>query len=73
MRSLLAATLLCVVACGGSAKPDAPPPTKRQVDSVIGASNLPGAAGVRGAMAVSDTMDARRKRADSIAKADSGR
>lgn len=36
----------------------------RQRDSVIGASQLPGAQGVRGALRVSDSADARRARED---------
>lgn len=36
--------------------------TARQRDSVIGASQLPGAQGVRGALRVSDSADARRTR-----------
>lgn len=71
-RLVCIAIALAAAACGGSAE-KGPPPTKRQVDSAIGASNLPGARGVRGALGVSDSMDARRKRVDSIAKADSGR
>jgi hypothetical protein len=67
------AVLAAAVACSSTKTDDRPPPTKRQVDSAIGESGLPGAQGVRGALAASDTMEARRKRADSIARADSGR
>jgi hypothetical protein len=42
-------------------------PTERQVDSAIGQSRLPGAAGVRGALRVSDSAAARRARLDSLA------
>ena len=73
MRTMMSLAFVLAAACGGGNENAAPPPTKRQSDSIIGASKLPGAAGVRGAMAASDTMDARRRRADSIAKADSGR
>jgi hypothetical protein len=38
--------------------------TQRQRDSVIGASQLPGAQGVRGALRVSDSAAARRDRED---------
>ncbi|HKS05102.1 MAG TPA: hypothetical protein VJR92_02215 [Gemmatimonadaceae bacterium] len=69
---MLSLAVVFAAACGGGNKDEAPPLTKRQSDSVIGASKIPGAGGVRGAMAASDTMDARRKRADSIAKADTG-
>lgn len=40
--------------------------TRRQRDSMIGASNLPGAGGVRGALRAQDSAAARRTRADSI-------
>ncbi|MGH7593085.1 MAG: hypothetical protein ACRELE_04430 [Gemmatimonadales bacterium] len=45
------------------------PLTQRQHDSVIGASGLPGAAGVRGALRVSDSMATRRARIDSASSA----
>lgn len=40
--------------------------TRRQRDSIIGASSLPGAGGVRGALRAQDSAAARRARADSI-------
>lgn len=40
--------------------------TRRQRDSIIGASRLPGAGGVRGALRAQDSAAARRARADSI-------
>jgi hypothetical protein len=43
--------------------------TQRQHDSVIGQSGLPGAAGVRGALRVSDSLGARRARIDSASRA----
>ncbi|MGH7633652.1 MAG: hypothetical protein ACRENC_07965 [Gemmatimonadaceae bacterium] len=43
--------------------------TQRQHDSVIGQSGLPGAAGVRGALRVSDSLNARRGRIDSASRA----
>ena len=73
MKTMMSLAFVLAAACGGGNENAAPPLTKRQSDSVIGASKLPGAGGVRGAMAASDTMDARRRRIDSIAKADSGR
>jgi hypothetical protein len=45
------------------------PLTQRQHDSVIGATRLPGAAGVRGALRVSDSAAAERARIDSAARA----
>lgn len=72
MKIVLTLAVVIAAACGGGDKAEPPPLTKRQSDSIIGASSIPGAGGVRGAMAASDTMDARRRRADSIAKADTG-
>lgn len=72
MRQSIIATLfvlIAAIACGG--KPEAPPKpqlTQRQRDSVIGASTLPGAGGVRGAMAQSDSTRRRNARLDSIAR-----
>jgi hypothetical protein len=43
------------------------PRTQRERDSVIGASQLPGAGGVRGALRASDSADARNARLDSVA------
>lgn len=43
--------------------------TQRQHDSVIGETRLPGAAGIRGALRVSDSLDARRARIDSASRA----
>jgi hypothetical protein len=44
--------------------------TKRQRDSVLGQSGIPNASAVTKAQAAADSLDAARKRADSIAKAD---
>ena len=41
-----------------------PPATERERDSIIRASQLPGAQGVRGALRASDSADARRARED---------
>lgn len=43
------------------------PQTQRVRDSVVGASRLPGAAGVQGALDVADSAAARRAREDSAA------
>jgi hypothetical protein len=40
--------------------------TRRQRDSVLGASRLPGAQGIRGALRAQDTAAAQNARADSI-------
>jgi hypothetical protein len=42
--------------------------TQRQRDSVIGASKIPGAQGVRGALRVQDADQARNRRLDSVAQ-----
>jgi hypothetical protein len=44
------------------------PATERARDSVIGASRLPGAKGVQGALRASDSADSRRVREDSVAR-----
>jgi len=47
---------------GGHARPA----TQRERDSVLGASKLPGAAGVRGAIRAADSAGARNARLDSV-------
>ena len=66
-----AALVLCVLlaACGkaqpsGRAAGDTL--TRRQRDSVLGASRLPGASGIRGALRAQDSAAAQNARADSI-------
>ena len=58
---------LAVAACSGGAQ-QRPPRDERARDSVIGASQLPGAQGVRGALRTADSATARRAREDSIAR-----
>ena len=62
--------VLTLAACGGgngqANRPDTL--TRRQRDSVIGASKLPGAQGVRGALQAQDSARARNARLDSIAR-----
>jgi len=56
-------------ACGGGAEEGAAAQdtlTRRERDSLIGQSRLPGAQGVRGAMRAADSAAARAARADSI-------
>ena len=59
--------VLLALALGGckASSPTARPTTERERDSVIGASQLPGAQGVRGALRVSDSAAIRRAREDS--------
>jgi hypothetical protein len=57
--------LMGVLSCGErQAGTDRDTLTQRQRDSVIGASQLPGAQGVRGALKVSDSASARREQED---------
>lgn len=68
-----AAALLLAAACGGGGSSDggrdgADSLTRRQRDSAVAESGLPGAAGVRGAMDVADTARARARRVDSMAQ-----
>ena len=53
----------------GACTPDSRPAragTQRERDSVLGASKLPGAQGVRGALRAADSADARNARLDSV-------
>jgi hypothetical protein len=56
-----------LAACGGS-KPKPAPLTQRQHDSMLGASGVPGASGIRGAMRVADSQNARNARLDSVSR-----
>jgi hypothetical protein len=70
MRALFTGTLLLATLLGCSRSADRPTGrndrSERQRDSVLGASQLPGAAGVRHALEVSDSGAARRMREDSV-------
>ena len=57
--------LLLAGACTSDSRP-ARPATQRERDSVIGASKLPGAHGVRGALKAADSAAARNARLDSV-------
>lgn len=62
------AGVLALAACQSSETPDAGAElTKRQTDSAIGASGLPGAQGVTRAMNAADSAAARNARMDSAA------
>lgn len=65
--------VVCAATIGGcNSKEEASPPvTQRQRDSLLGASSLPGAKGVKGALAVQDSAARRKAVLDSIARADS--
>ena len=60
---LLLLVVLFAVGCAGS-KP--PARTERERDSTIAQSRLPGAAGVKATLKVSDSAAARRARLDSV-------
>jgi len=74
MRSLI--VLLAIVgattACGQKEPPaDRPPRTaaeQRAVDSTVGASRLPGAGGVQGALRATDSAAARARLLDSLSR-----
>ncbi len=69
MRLAMMAACLLLVACAKSAPPNSAQQdtlTRRQRDSVIGASRLPGSQGVRGALQAQDSAAARQARVDSI-------
>lgn len=68
MRTMIAVCLLAMSA-GCAEKPATPAPdtlTRRQRDSIIGASKLPGAGGVKGALRATDSAAVRRAREQAI-------
>ncbi|MCC7003146.1 MAG: hypothetical protein IT357_13395 [Gemmatimonadaceae bacterium] len=72
-RAVIPAVLLAtfIGACSQEKTQPAPPRSaeqQRTVDSTIGASALPGARGVRGALKASDTAKARQAQLDSLSK-----
>lgn len=71
MRAALVAITLLLAACGDPKKldPKKPDLTRREKDSIVGASVLPGAQGVRGATAAQDSAAKRAAQLDSISKA----
>ena len=70
-RTGLAALLLVISFAGCTPREDAGGGkhvrSERERDSILGASRLPGARGVRGALGVSDSATARNARLDSVA------
>jgi|RifCSP16_2_1023846.scaffolds.fasta_scaffold193899_2 hypothetical protein len=72
MRLSYVLLVVVLAGCGGASgdgqanRPDTL--TRRQRDSAIGASGLPGAQGVRGAIEAQDSAAARNRRLDSIAR-----
>lgn len=67
MRLLLGAVLIAVLSCRGSETAATDTLTRRERDSAIGASRIPGAKGVTSAIRAADSADARNARLDSLA------
>ncbi len=68
-RIFVGLSLALCLGCASEGEQEAPKAqTQRERDSVIGASSLPGASGVRGALRVADSAAARRALADSMAQ-----
>lgn len=61
---------LCLLAagCAGTDRDDADTLTRREKDSLVAGSGLPGAGGVRGAMTGADSAAARAARLDSLGR-----
>jgi hypothetical protein len=66
IRPWIAMALPAVLACSTEGGRSAQVHSQRERDSVLGASRLPGAQGVRGALGASDSAAARNARLDSI-------
>ena len=66
-RRTVPIVFVVVAACSSSGDGEKRAGTQRERDSILGASQLPGARGVRGALGISDSADARNARLDSIA------
>jgi hypothetical protein len=70
VRSTVLASIVLLLICAACSpgKDDSKlPATERDRDSVLGASRLPGATGVRGALRAQDSAAARNSRLDSVA------
>ena len=68
-KLMILAGILALAACGSDETPDSRAElTKRQADSAIGASGLPGARGITRAMNAADSAAARNARMDSVAR-----
>lgn len=73
MKSLVVIVVAATLSAACSSEPEPPPEQRtkaeqRAVDSAIGQMKLPGTAGVRGALAVSDSLAARTAEIDSLSK-----
>jgi hypothetical protein len=67
MAALAPLVVLLISAACSSHTHSKRPATERERDSVLGASQLPGATGVRGAMRAQDSAAAQNVRLDSVA------
>ena len=68
-RIFVGLSLVLCLGCASGHEQEAPKAlTQRERDSAVGASSLPGASGVRGALRVADSAAARRALADSMAQ-----
>lgn len=68
MRTPLLVLGAVLIGACHSPPPAKPALTQREKDSIVGASRLPGASGVRGAQRVADSAAARRARIDSASQ-----
>jgi hypothetical protein len=66
-KSLLCVLGVALASCGPNQGRTEHSRSERERDSILGASQLPGARGVRGALGASDSAAARNARLDSIA------
>ena len=66
-KTLMVAAVLALAACdAGEERDSSSAPTQRQADSALGASGLPGARAITGAMNANDSAAARNARNDSL-------
>ena len=66
-RVWLGLAVILASACSSGSSASDKTVSQRERDSVLGASKLPGARGVRGALGASDSAAARNARLDSVA------
>ena len=67
-RPVLLALCLLAAGCAGPDRRDADTLTRREKDSLVAESGIPGAGGVRGAMTGADSAAARAARLDSLSR-----
>ena len=70
LSPILRTGILCaaMLGCGGAGERAADTLTRREKDSIVAESGLPGASGVRGAMTGADSAAARAARLDSLGR-----